>query len=366
MYIIGVSGKTGCGKTTFSKYLVDIFEKSAKKAIYIDIDKVGYNVVTNNEKVQKALIKRFGYEILENKVISIKKLNDLVFSREATFNSLNRITLPAICEEISNLISLYSEYDYIILDYALLPEIKKYFNLCNYKILLESSFEDRKNRVILRDNIDEDKFQKREKTTLYYNKKDFDIVINNDNIEISKSTASNIVFHLNEIKKSKKIAYYPGSFDPLTRGHMDIINKVFAIGFDEIIIAVTKNNSKKSPMFSLEERYDMIKELYKYNSKVKVVLVDSKKASVKVAKEYGCQAMIRGLRNVTDFEYEIDLAKVNSTISTVTTIFLTASHKYDFVSSSTTRELAYLGEDISFYVPPLIKKKLINKLNELK
>lgn len=364
MYIIGVCGKTGCGKTTFSTYLFNLFEKSNKKAIYIDIDKIGHNVVANNEKVQKTLIKRFGYKILENKEISRKKLSDLVFSNEAALNLLNRITLPAMCEEIDNLISLYSDYDYIILDYALLPKIKDYFKLCNYKILLESSFENRMERVILRDNIDEDKFQDRENSAIEYVREDFDIIVDNDTIEILKNIASNVVFYLNEINKSKKTAYYPGSFDPITYGHMDIIKKALNIGFDEVIIAVTKNNSKKTSMFSFEERYDMIKELYKYNPKVKVILVDSMKASVKIASKYNCQVMIRGLRNVTDFEYELNLSKINSNISKVETIFLTASHKYDFVSSSATRELAYLGEDISFYVPPLIKKKIISKLKE--
>lgn len=363
MYMIGICGKTGCGKTTFSKYLVDLFEKSNKKAIYIDIDKIGHNVVATNKKVQKALIRKFGYEILENKEISRKKLSDLVFSNEAALNSLNHITLSAMCEEIDNLILSHSEYDYIILDYALLPKIKSYFKICNYKILLESSFENRKKRIILRDNIDEDKIQKRENFTIDYVRKDFDIIIDNNTIENSKYIAYNVVFHLNEKNKSKKIAYYPGSFDPITYGHMDIIANALKIGFDEIIVAVTKNNSKKSPMFSLKERYDMIEELYKYNPKVKVILVDYKKASVKMAEKYNCTAIIKGLRNVTDFEHELDLSKINSNISKVTTVFLTASHKYDFVSSSSTRELAYLGEDISFYAPALIRKKVIEKIN---
>ena len=346
--------------------MLNSFKKSNKEAVSIDIDKIGHDVVSHDEKVKKVLKQRFGEKILENNVISRKKLSDLVFSNKKALDLLNRITLPAMCKEIENLLLSYSKYDYVILDYALLPNMKNIFNLCNYKILLESCVYDRKRRIIIKDTIDEDTFQKREDATIKYNTKDFDMIINNENyISYLNDMANCIVFHLNEKNKNLKIAYYPGSFDPITYGHMDIIDKALKIGFDKIIIAVTKNNSKKTPMFSLEERYNMIKELYKYNPNIDVVLIDKNIASIKVAKMYNCKAMIRGLRNVTDFEYEIDLSKVNSTISDVETIFLTASHKYDFISSSTTRELANLGEDISFYVPPIIKKIIQKKLSNI-
>ena len=346
MYIIGVSGKTSCNKSAFSKCLVNLFNKTNNKAIYIDIDKIFNKVINQNEDIQKALKKNLSEKIFEKDKISIEKLSNLIFDDETALNLLTNTTLLKIYERIDNLLSAYTQYDYVILDCTLLPKLDLYFNLCNYKIFIESH----------------ECYQ--ENDTLNYEKKAFDIVIQNQNSQLEFENMANvIVFHINEVNKNSKIAYYPGSFDPITYGHMDIINKALKIGFDKIIIAISINNSKKTPMFSLDERYNMIKQLYKYNPNVDVILVDKNIASIKVAKKYNCNAMIRGLRNVTDFEYEIDLSKVNSTISNVETIFLTASHKYDFVSSSTTRELAKLGENISFYVPPIIKEAIQKKLN---
>ena len=232
--------------------------------------------------------------------------------------------------------------------------------------MVEASLDERKTRALSRDNITEEKFFEREKACLSYNPKDFDIVIQNtsdiDYDGLSLITKLAYVTCYNLINSHKKAAYYPGSFDPITYGHIDMIEKTLKIGFDKIIVAVTANASKKSSMFTLKERVNMIQELFKSNPKVEVIAVEPGKASVKVAEKLECSTMIRGLRNVTDFEYELNLSKVNSTLSNVETVFLTASHKYDFVSSSVTRELAYLNEDISSYVPPLIEKKIREKI----
>lgn len=365
MYIIGISGKSGSGKSYFSKLLCNYLKSINKKVAIIDFDEIGHIVVKENSYVQKSLKKTFGEKILdENGIISRKKLSNLVFNDTLALKTLNSITLPHMCKQIDNMLVYLDECDYVIFDYALLPMIKKYFNMCNFKLLIKCDIDKREERIIHRDNISEEKFQKRENSSVKYCEFDFDKVIKNN----EETTIDDLVLYISTVittlNDNKKIAYYPGSFDPITYGHMNIIEKTLKLGFDEIIVAVTANSSKKATMFTLQERYNIIKNLYKYNNKVRVILVEAGKASVKVAEKYNCKAMIRGFRNVTDFECELNLSKVNSTISNVETVFLTADHKYDFISSSTTRELAYLDENISFYVPSLIEKEIIKKLNK--
>lgn len=373
MKLIAVVGKQGSGKSHFAKLLENYFNNCfGLKCLNISIDKIGHEVLTDTDVV-KELQSLLGNKILdENGNISRKKLSDFVFNNKFALKILNEVTLPKMKEVINNLLSENLDKDFIILDYALLPNIPSYFKACDYKILVEADFDERKQRVLSRDGITEIKFLQREKASLEYNPKDFDLIINSstksdfDNIPNIDKVAYATCFHLLELSKKGKIAYYPGSFDPITYGHIDIINKVLDIGFDKIIIAVTTNSGKKNTMFSLDERVEMIKEFFGYNPRIEIIVVDSGKASVKIAEKYNCLALVRGLRDVSDFEYELNISKVNATISDVETLFLTASHKYDFVSSSSTRELAYLNEDISLFVPPEIEKRVIEKVAQNK
>lgn len=363
MYIIGIVGKSGSGKSFFAKHLAKHFKDNC---LLIEMDTIGHQVVAEDKDVIQTLISYFGDSILDDHhMIDRKKLSNLVFSNKTALNFLNMATWPAMDKLIQTMIQ-ESKKDFIILDYALLPATKKYFDCCDYKVLIESPIELRMDHLRKREDISVEKFQKREEESLTYNPNDYDLVF--QNISYNTNFLSNIlgIYTLATFQNNhKKIAYYPGSFDPITYGHMDIINKALKIGYDEVIIAVTANSAKKT-MFTLEERYQMITKLYESNFKVKVIKVTDKKASVKVAEEYHCNAMIRGFRNVSDYEYELNLSKVNASISNVATLFINASHQYDFVSSSATRELANLGEDISFYVPPLIENIVYQKLGKNK
>ena len=153
-------------------------------------------------------------------------------------------------------------------------------------------------------------------------------------------------------------AIYPGSFDPVTYGHIDIIERAADI-FDELIVAVL-NNSAKRPLFSADERVNILKEVLKDIPNVRVLSYEG--LLVDFAAENDAGVIVRGLRAVTDFEYELQLAQTNSVLSDgVDTIFLTTSLKYAYLSSSTVKEVASYGGDIDKFVPPLVKKLTYEK-----
>ena len=153
---------------------------------------------------------------------------------------------------------------------------------------------------------------------------------------------------------------YPGSFDPITKGHMNIIEQASNL-FDEVVIAVLQNPTKKNGLFTLEERLEMIKELYKKIDNIKVVTGNG--ASVDVAILYDCKAIIRGLRSLSDYDYEVQLQQINKDISNnqVNTVCLFADKEYQFISSSVVKEIFKLDKDVSHYVDPYVVKKLCLK-----
>ncbi len=154
-----------------------------------------------------------------------------------------------------------------------------------------------------------------------------------------------------------KKAIYPGSFDPLTLGHMDIIERSSKI-VDELVIGVL-NNSAKSSLFSLEERVTMIKEMTHYIPNVTVGSFDG--LLVDYMKEIDATIIIRGLRAVTDFEYELQIAQTNHVENpNVETVFLTTSLQYSYLSSTIVKEFASHGGDISKFVPAVF----INRIYE--
>ncbi len=157
-----------------------------------------------------------------------------------------------------------------------------------------------------------------------------------------------------------KRVLYPGSFDPITKGHMNIIDQADEL-FDEVVIAVFCNPLKKNGYFTIDEREEMIRELYKNREKIKVV--SGIGAAVDVAQKYDCKAIIRGLRSISDFDYEIQLQQINREISNnkINTICLFADKEYQYISSSMVRELVNLDKDIGRYVEPFIQNKMLTK-----
>lgn len=164
-----------------------------------------------------------------------------------------------------------------------------------------------------------------------------------------------------------KKALYPASFDPITYGHMDIISQALKI-YDKIVVASLVNSNKKSGMFTLGERTNLIKEIYKDNPKVEVITITENITAVDVAINNGCETMIRGLRDLTDFAEELKLSELNLTISEgkISTVAFFANPTKTTISSSTTKELARYGKNIDSFVHPIVKAAIAEKLKSRK
>ena len=158
-----------------------------------------------------------------------------------------------------------------------------------------------------------------------------------------------------------KVAIYPGSFDPITVGHMDIVERATVL-FDKVIISVAETDMK-NPLFSSEERLDLVSSIYADNEKIEVVAF-KKKLTVDLARENNACAIIRGLRAVSDFEYEVQLSNLNRAMNPgIESIFLSPDEKYSFISSSIIKDIARHNGELKMFVDDYVEKKLKEKEN---
>ena len=154
-------------------------------------------------------------------------------------------------------------------------------------------------------------------------------------------------------------AIYPGSFDPVTNGHLDIIQRASNIT-DELIVGVLQNKTK-TPLFSVEERVTMLKEVTKNIKNVKIVPFEG--LLIDFAQQMDAKVIVRGLRAITDFEYELQMSQTNRKLNAdVETIFLTTSLEYSYLSSTTVKEVASFQGDISKFVPKIVAEKIKEKI----
>jgi pantetheine-phosphate adenylyltransferase len=155
-------------------------------------------------------------------------------------------------------------------------------------------------------------------------------------------------------------AVCPGSFDPPTNGHLDVVVRASAL-FDEVVVAVLVNKSKKG-MFTVDERIEMLAEVTAGHPNVRIdsfhgLLVD-------YCREHDIRAIVKGLRAVTDFDYELQMAQMNQRLSGVDTLFMSTSPEYSFVSSSLVKEVATFGGDIAHLLPPTVHVRLQERIAE--
>ena len=156
-----------------------------------------------------------------------------------------------------------------------------------------------------------------------------------------------------------KKAVYPGSFDPVTFGHLDVIRRSAEL-VDELIVGVLQNNNK-NPLFSLEERVNILKKVTKDINNVRIESFTG--LSIDFVRQCEAQFLVRGLRAITDFEYELQMAQTNRIMAPdIDTIFLTTSLEYAYLSSSTVKEVAYYHGDISRFVPDIVEEAIAKKM----
>lgn len=161
----------------------------------------------------------------------------------------------------------------------------------------------------------------------------------------------------------KRIGIYPGSFDPVTFGHIDIIMRSAKL-VDKLIIGVL-TNSAKTPIYTTEERVEFLKEITKDIPNVEIEAYNG--LLVDFADEKKANVIVRGLRAITDFEYELQLAQTNHKLNPIVdTVFLTTSVEYAYLSSSTVREIASYGGDVSQFVPECIVNTIYDKFNRMR
>ena len=159
-----------------------------------------------------------------------------------------------------------------------------------------------------------------------------------------------------------KIGLYPGSFDPFTYGHLDIVERARVL-FDRLIVAIAHNSAKKS-LFTIPERLDMIRSVLREVPGVEIVSFDG--LLVDYARQSGASAIVRGIRAVTDFDYEYAIYQMNRDLNPeVDTIFLMAGKKYPFLSSTIIKEVARYGKSVEEYAPPSINEALLKKFGHI-
>ncbi|MGB8197255.1 MAG: pantetheine-phosphate adenylyltransferase [Acidimicrobiales bacterium] len=154
------------------------------------------------------------------------------------------------------------------------------------------------------------------------------------------------------------VGLIPGSFDPFHNGHLEVVERASHI-FDEIVVAAIRNPQKSEALFDLDERRDMIAESLAHVKNVRIVSIST--LLVNVAREVNATAIVRGLRAISDFESEMQMAQMNHSLSGVETLFLPSSSTTSFLASRLLREVARYGGDVSPFVPPAVAKRLIGK-----
>ena len=167
-------------------------------------------------------------------------------------------------------------------------------------------------------------------------------------------------------KRKKKLAVYPGTFDPVTNGHLSLINRASSI-FDELIVAVAKQ-SPKNALFSFEERFELMKKtVEKISDHTRIKVIPLEGLTAELVKKLKVNAIVRGMRALSDFEYEFQMALMNRKLAReVETVYFMPALSWVYLSSSIVKEVALNGGEVKGLVPPVVRKALMDKYNQRK
>lgn len=157
------------------------------------------------------------------------------------------------------------------------------------------------------------------------------------------------------------VALFPGSFDPMHNGHLEVVERAGGL-FDEVVVAALRNPQKAEPLFTLEEREEMLREVLAHLPNVRIVSVTT--LVVNVAADVGASVIVKGLRAVSDFENELQMAQMNRQLSGVETIFIPTSSRHSFMASRLLREVARYGGDITSFVPKPVADRMLEKFGQ--
>lgn len=349
--IYGLTGNMGCGKTTVAKFF-DEFED----VVVFSADEIAKEMLCG-KKNSKSLMKLFGPKIFSGGKIDLRKVANLVFNNFEALEKLEKFVHPLTWQAIRKKIKEYNGISFFLIEAALIYE-SGYDEFLNGVVVVACEETEQYHRLLKRGDLPPKEIAKRLARQLPSKQKvkQADFVIDTGCLlKEVKNKVQDLYYRLR-----KKIAVYPGTFDPITLGHLDVIRKSAAV-FDEVIVGILTNPQKK-PMFVKEKRLAMIKESIKDAGFTNVRITTFKGLTVEFARQEKAIAIIRGLRLTTEYEAELDMCFNNDILAgknPIYTILIPPTQEHVNIRSTTVRELLAFGKkDLGRYVPKAVLKRL--------
>lgn len=355
--VILVTGISGSGKSTLCKRLTAKLNLKKLGYKYIDVDQLSHKIYDIPEVLSKVK-DLFGNEVFDNSgSFDRKKLGKIFFSEP---ESEKVIEFKNYSREIIESLLNSELTENCVIDWILLPQLSIWKDITTLKILCESEDNNvRKNKIMSRDNVSLEYIELRDSGAPEYNYKEFDSIYTNKYRDICMLNFIECFIEKYILKQKESKAFYAGSFDPFTNGHLHIVKCASKL-FDKVYIGIG-TNPKKKRTYSPDCMMTAIEKDLQENKIFNVEVVIFEKLTADIAIELGCDYLIRGIRNGVDYDYEENLAMINHEILGIDTLYLRAG-EYGSISSSMVKELLNYDKDVENFVPrnvfELIRRKI--------